>query len=295
MKHTAANNKKGYLFGVLAALTFAIYVLINRYVYVTYDVDAFNYTATFLISGGFFALIGLLASSSGKELKQLFSKSALPSGLNGIIAGIGLGLFVFGQGYTTAVNASILAASTAITTAIFSKFMLKDSFNSAQRMWFGTMFAGLYIAIVGLHAINLNKGDLIILGACFILGFTNTFSKILMRKHSSDFVADVRLVSGGLFFVIVGLVLSGSNFLITTAGLWPLVAGFFFWSTIRAFYSSIKYISPKDAIIFANSHPIITPLIGVFLLSEPYSWTKFLGSVIVIISIYFISKNSSKC
>lgn len=290
MSKKLSNSQKGILYGVLAAFSFATYVLINRYVYVTYKVDIFNYTATFLVAGGFFAFLALIVNWIKNKLKIPLERSAWPVALNGVIAGVGLGTFVFGQGYTTAVNASILATSTAITTAIFSKYMLKDSLTRRQLIWFVVMFIGLYIAIVGFNGIHLNKGDLIVISACFALGFTNTFSKILMKNHSSQFVADGRLVTGGLFFVLVGLLLSGGSFLITYAGWWPLLAGFFFWVTIRFFYASVLYINPTKAIVLANSHPIITPIAGVLLLSEPYTWTKFLGSLILLVSIYQINK-----
>lgn len=290
MKNKLSDNGKGILYGVLAALTFATYVLINRYVYVRYKVDVFNYTATFLIAGGFIALIAIVVKRIKNKAKIPLEKSAWPVALNGIIAGIGLGAFVFGQGYTTAVNASILATSTAITTALFSRCMLKDRLSRKQLVWFVIMFLGLYIAIVGLHGIHLNKGDVIILTACFVLGFTNVFSKTLMKKHDSQFVADGRLVSGGVFFVALGLLLSGGNLLVTSAGLWPLLAGFFFWATIRFFYASVGYINPTKAIVLANSHPVITPIVGVLLLSEPYTWTKFIGSTILLVSIYNINK-----
>lgn len=284
-----SNNQKGIIAGVLAALSFATYVLINRYVYINFHPNVFNYTATFLISGGFFALIALLVEKV-KDKKVVIDKSAWPAAFNGVVAGIGLGTFVFGQGYTTAVNASILATSTAITTAIFSKYMLKDSLSRRQVLWFVIMFMGLYVAIVGFHKFHLNKGDLIVIGSCFILGFTNTFSKILMKKHSSQFIADVRLVSGGLLFVLLGLLISGSGFLIRSAHWWPLLAGFFFWVTIRFFYAAVHYINPTRAIVLANSHPIVTPIVGVLILSEPYANTKLLGSVVILTSIYFINK-----
>lgn len=289
-KSKMSNNKRGIISGLLAALSFATYVLINRYVYINFHPDVFNYTATFLISGGFFALIALFLSRFKNKVKIVVDKSIWPVAFNGVIAGIGLGTFVFGQGYTTAVNASILATSTAITTAVFSKYMLKDSLSRRQLFWFATMFIGLYIAIVGFNKIHLNKGDLIVIGSCFILGFTNTFSKILMKKNSSQFIADVRLVSGGLFFFLVGWLLSGSGLLVMSAHWWPLLAGFFFWVTIRFFYASVHYISPTRAIVLANTHPIVTPIVGVLVLSEPYAITKLLGSVIVLTSIYFINK-----
>lgn len=207
-----------------------------------------------------------------------------------MLAGIGIGFIVLGQGHTTAINASILATASTIPTVLFAKVILKEKFDHLQWAWLIIMCVGLYLAIVGLRGLALNKGDVIILGSAVILGFTNTFSKVLMKKHSSNFVADVRLVSGGLLFLTLGLVFKWDSILVTSAGLWPVLAGLFYWLTIKFFYASISYINPSKAIVFVNGHPAVTPIVGVLLLSESYSWAKFVGSALILASIYHINK-----
>lgn len=285
-------EQKGFIYGALAAVTFSIYILVNRHVYLTYGVNVFDYTATFLIAGGLFALIGRLTKGIGE--KDKLNKSSWQVAANGVIAGVGLGIFVFGQGYTTVTNASILATSTAITTAIFSVYLLKDKLTSRELKWFCVMLAGFYIAIVGLHGLHLNKGDLLVLASSLILGFTNTFSKVLMKHHTSQFIADGRLICGGVFFALLATVIHGPDFLVMNAGLWPLLAGFFFWLTIRCFYGAISYINPNKAIILANSHPIFTPVVGAILFSEAYTLNKFVGAVLLVASIYSINMGKIK-
>ncbi|RTK94401.1 DMT family transporter [Candidatus Saccharibacteria bacterium] len=280
----------GYLYACVGALAFGIYALINRYVYVTYEVPVFKYTVTFLAAGAFFALLSLLLTHR-KNLGVSFDVKLRGAVVNGVLAGTGLAVFVFGQGYTTAANASILATTTIITTAIFSSIMLKDKLTRAQLGWFVIMFLGFYIAIVGLKAIEINKGDLIVVSSSLILGFTNVYSKLLMKHYPAPTLADIRLLVGGFFFLLIGLVVFGKSVIITQAGLWPLLAGFFFWITIRAFFTAIHYINPVRALMIANTHPVFTPIVGAVLLNEVYSWNKFVGALIVVGSIYYINKN----
>lgn len=287
-------HHKGQLYGALAAITFACYVLTNRYVYVNYDVATFPYTVTFLACGAVFATLSLGFGKKSKREVKVFQKKTWPVVLNGILAGSGIGLLVFGQAFTTAINASIIATAAVLTTVFFSKVILKESFDRLQMLWVMIMFIGLYFAIVGTDLINFNKGDFIILGAICVLGFTNVFSKILMKRNSSGFIADVRLVSGSILFIVIGLVAEGSNFLVTSAGWWPLLAGLFFWITIRSMYTAIDLIGPNEAIVLGNSHPFFTALVGVTLLHEQYSWVKFVGSVVVLASVYFITKKSRR-
>lgn len=290
-----SKTRAGYVYGLLTALFFATYFLINRHVYLSYDVKVFQYTITFSVAGGVFALAGLMAGQKKKALGFLTQKSSLPLMLNGVLAGVAIAILVFGQGYTTAANASILATSTTITTAIFSWFMIKsDRFGRAQLIWFAVYLVGLYIAIVGLHGIAPNKGDIIILSSSILLGFTNVYSKLIMRLHAPRIVGDVRLITAAIFFTAVGLLVYGSSFLVTNAGAWPLVAGFFMWLSIRSFYASIDRINPSRAIIVTSTHPVITPIAGAILFAEPYYWTKFIGAVVILVSIIKINSTGEK-
>lgn len=282
------HNLAGIAYGAAAALCAASYLTINRHVYLTYKPSAFNYTATFLIGAGLCGLISLLANL--KQTKKLSAGHYGQLVFNGVMAGIGLGLVAYGQRYTTAVNASIIFTSTIIPTTIFSLLMFKDRLSRKQLGWMAILFIGLYLAVVGAHWLNINKGDLIVLAGAVFIGFTNAYAKNLLRFTSSQVVADSRLASGALFFVVIGLAFSGSKFLVTSVGLWPLLAGFFLWTTLRAFYLTVKAIGPNQAVVLVNSHPVITPILGVLLLSEPYGWVKAAGSAIMLLSVYQITK-----
>jgi drug/metabolite transporter (DMT)-like permease len=247
-------TQRGLAYGLLATAMFAAYLLTNRYVYTTYDVDAVAYTVTFSLWAGFFALLSV-GLGWYRQKFAIFHRNTLPVVWTGMLAGIGIGLIVLGQRYTTAVNASILATASTIPTILFTRILLKERFSRVQWAWVALMFVGLYLAIVGLRGLHLARGDSIILGAAVILGFTNTFSKVLMKRHSSDFVADVRLVSGGVLFLALGMLLKSGHFFVTTAGLWPVLGGMFYWLTIKFFYASMHYISPGKAIVLVNAHP----------------------------------------
>ncbi|MFI5271331.1 MAG: DMT family transporter [Candidatus Saccharimonadales bacterium] len=289
--HESSFNQKGLIYGLLGAAMYASYILIDKFVYKHYAVNNFNYAATFTIWAGIFGLGAVLVNRYKNEFK-IINKGTVPVSLNGILAAIGIALIVYGQQYTTAINASIIATTSILTTVIYSRLILKESLSRLQSIWLAIMFIGLYIAIVGLGTIKLNKGDIIILGSALILGFTNTFSKVLMKNNTSDYVADFRLVAGGLLFVVLGLAIKGSGFFVMNAGLWPVVAGLCYWLTIKFFYASIHYSNPNEAIVLINSHPAITPIVGVLLLSESYSWTKLIGSVLILSGVYFINRKT---
>jgi len=280
---------KGVTYGLLAAVMYASFLLTDQYVYQHYTVNNFNFAATFTIWAAIFGLGSLLVNRYKKEFK-IFNKGTALVGLIGIIATIGAALIVFGQQYTTAINASIVSTASILTTVIYSRIILKESLNRLQSVCLLMMFVGLYIAVVGTGMIKLNKGDLIIIIAMLFLGFTNAYSKLLLKNNTSEYVADFRLVAGGIFFLSIGLALKRGGFFVSSAAWWPVLAGLCSWLTLKFFYISIRYSNPNEATVLLSSHPVITPIAGVFLLSESYSLTKFIGSLLILASIYFINR-----
>jgi drug/metabolite transporter (DMT)-like permease len=281
-------DRVGYLYGFLAAVFFSAYILINKHVYLNYEVNALDYALTFMISAGLCALASRIIVRTKKKTHY---KDVGKLIMNGLIAGFALGVFVYGQGFTTATNASILATSTTITTAIFSWFMIKsDRVTRAQLPWFAVFVVGIYMAIVGVQWLVFNSGDAIILAASFMLGYTNVYSRQLMRKNLPETVTDVRLISAAALALVIGLLFREQGFLVLNASYWPLVAGFFLWLTIRCFFASIHRINPSRAIILASSHPVFTPFLGMVLFNEPYTLTKLIGGVLILFGVININK-----
>lgn len=287
-----SRRTRGIIIGSISALSFATYVLINRYVYTQQNIEVSVYLVTFFVSGGILAALSLLFKKH-KGLVRVPRKDFIPVIANGLLTAIGLGIFVYGQSKTTAVNAAIIATSTTLTTIIYSRFLLKESLSRLQIFWMVVLFAGLYVAIVGLEGIELSRGDIIVFSSALFLGFTNTYSKTLMKRVSSSYIADTRVLVGGVFFLILGLVFNEELFT-TQAGLWPMVSGLVFWLTVTCFYKTVDILNPTEAIVVVNSQSIITPFLGFLLLSEPYGLNQLAGGVLILYSIYRISSEAKR-
>jgi len=287
---TLSTHTKGVIYGVLSAMFVAGYMVLNRYVYTTYDVEPFNYTVTFAAVGGLIAALALVVRRFRSREVRVTGKTAGQLFVVGLAGGLAMGMLVFGQNFTTAVNAGIIMTATIITTSIFSRYLLKETFSRRQWLWVVIMFVGLYLGVVGLKIIDFNPGDLILLAGTIVFGFNNTFSKIVINKLGGYFVADTRLMISGALMLAVGVGFLGTEVLVTSAGFWPVLAGIFFWLGIRTFYGAVQYVSSNKAIVLNNSQIFFTALAGVVLLSEPYDWVKFAGSALVLTSVYFISR-----
>lgn len=283
---------KGILSGVLSALCVAIYITINKYIYSRYSIDALEYTILFTISGGLFAACNLSLRLDTAAIGMIRS-TVRPLLFVSLIGATAIGVFNFGLKYTSAVNASLLMSCTIVTTALFSHIYLKERHYKNQYPWILLLFAGVHIGVVGFRAVSFRSGDLIILMSTLFFGMGNAYSRIVMKRmKSATLVPDVRLSIGGLlalplvFFVVddYGLVL---RILPLT-----LLSGLFFWLTMRTFAKTVFLINANNAIVLNNAQMFFTSIAGVLLLAEHYTIEKFLGSLLAIIAIYYITRQS---
>lgn len=279
----------GIIFGLLSALCVTGYLTVNKYIYTHYHVGALEYAMLFAIMGGLFALISLFSRFNHESYESIRSNLGSLIGLS--LAGfLAVSTFTFGLSYTTAVNAALIATSTIAATAFFSYLLLGEHLERRKYPWIVMLFVGLYIGIAGLNQVHLQKGDLIILGSVLFFGFGNAFSRVVMRgMKRPGLVPDARLALNMLFAVMV-LVFGLHHFGIPLKVM-PLaiLAGLFYWLCMKTFAKSVHLLNAHEAVILNNTQIFFTSLAGVGILSEHYSLEKFIGSVIVILSVYFIS------
>lgn len=284
-------NKKtlGLIAGIASALFVCGYVTVNKYVYSHYEISALEYSLLFAFMGGVFGLASGLRQINKKTAKEL--KLQAPSLIGLSIAGfLAVGIFVFGQQYTTSINAALLMTSTIVATSLFSYILLRDRLKAAQWIWVAVLFIGLYIGIVGFNGVSLKLGDLIILGSVLLFGFGNAFSRVVMKKMSKPrIVPDVRLFVAGTIALLIGLVAIKDYSIIVTILPLALLAGLFYWLCMKAFATAVHLLNANEAIVLNNSQVFFTSIAGVLILSEDYSVEKLIGAIIAIVSIYFIT------
>lgn len=282
-------NALGIAAGLFSALTVSAYLTVNRYIYTHYDIGAFEYSLLFAVTGGLFGLVSL-GRSFDRAAYHAVRQNIRSLLLLGLIGCTAVGAFIFGLGYTSTVNAALLVTSTIVTTSFFSYLLLGEHLAKRQWRWVVVLFIGLYIGIVGLSSFELQKGDLIVLGAALFFGLGNAYSRSVMRRmERPGIVPDMRIVIGGLIALAVGGTVTRDYAVVVDVLPLALVAGLFYWLCMKSFAHSVHLISANEAIVLNNSQIFFTSLAGVFILSEEYSLEKFIGSLIVIISVYFIA------
>lgn len=292
-----SNKTIGIIAGIASALFVTGYVIVNRYVYSTYDISALDYSLFFACIGGLFGLFSLMRQANKQSLKEIRTniRSLIVLGVAGFLA---VGILVFGQQYTTSVNAALLLTSSVAATLLFSYLLLGERLKKAQWVWIAFLFVGLYIGIVGLNGLTLTAGDLIILGSVLLFGFGNAFSRLVMKRMKTPgLVPDARLVIAGTIAAVIGLFVIRDYGVLVAVLPFALMGGLFYWLCMKTFAKAVHLLNANEAIVLNNVHVFFTSIAGVFLLAEPYSIEKFIGAVIAMVSIYFIAihqKKSSK-
>jgi drug/metabolite transporter (DMT)-like permease len=279
---------RGVLAGVASAVCLAGYFVINKYIYNTYQPSAVEYTLLFALAGGVFGLGSLvhrmdraMYSKLRQDTKTIVAMSA--------ISFLSVGLLVIAQRYTSSVNVALLSTLTIVTTMFFSYVMLGEHPNARQRWWLIGLFAGLYVGIVGFHGLHLNKGDVIVLCAEVFFGFNNVLARKIMKRQGSFVVPNARLVlAAGIAIVVSLFVVRHIDLMLRIAPL-TLLAGMFYWLTMKTFAVSVHLVNANHAVVLNNSQIFFTSLAGVILLGESYSWEKLAGSVVALTSIYYIA------
>ncbi len=279
---------KGILAGLLSACFFAGYLVLNRYIYTRFDVDAVAYTLLFNAAGGIFAGLALLPKDTRKKVHQLQRDKFWLM----LLCALGLaGMFtlVIGQNYTTSIHASLLVTGSILSTMLFSGIFLGEHVSQRQKIWVLAMFIGLYVGIVGLQSISLGFGDGLILIGVLFFGLGNVLSRHLMQKHDAQIIPDVRVFAVGIVAAVTYMLWRPPIHIFSAVGAWTLLAGLFFWLTMRSFSAAVNAINANHAIVLVNAQIVPASFAGILLLGERYSWEKLLGSVIVLVSIYYIS------
>ncbi len=282
-------NALGIASGLISALCVCGYLTVNKYIYTHYEISALEYSIFFAVIGGLFGLISL-TKSLNKESYVEIRENLGSLAVLGVAVSLAVSAFTLGLHYTSATNAALLVTSSIVATALFSSLLLREHLTRRQWPWIFTLFIGLYVGIVGLQALHFQIGDLVVLGSVLFFGFGNAYSRVVMRRMKHPGIApDTRLVMGAMFALILGFAVIHNYAILWTILPFAILAGFFYWLCMKTFARSIYLLNASEAVVLNSSQIFFTSIAGVLILSEHYSIEKFIGSMIVIVSVYFIA------
>jgi drug/metabolite transporter (DMT)-like permease len=279
-------STRGIFYGSLASLCFGTSLVVNKVGLAQSALHPLEYTALSVIVSGI--LGGVLIVPNRRALFSCSRFCWLNILFLGITASVVSYVFLFwGQSLTTAINAGFLIALSGVFTMIFAALFLKEGIGKRKYVFSLLLFAGIYLLTVGTHILQFNPGDILIIIAAMIFGFTNVLSKLAIYELRGELVASTRLIVGAV--VLMGVLLVRSpHALASLGGLqgWFVVSGVLMWGFIVSLYRAIEISGATMATLVSTSYPVVSTIGSILFLNEVLTMQEIVGGVLILLSIY---------
>jgi drug/metabolite transporter (DMT)-like permease len=196
-----------------------------------------------------------------------------------------------GLRYTSAINATLVNATTPVTTALIAWLMIGERITRQRVVGILLSFAGIgWIvsrgSLAALLSLNFNFGDVIIFFATSLWGFYMVMAKPMMRHLSPLALTSITTILGALFL----LPISAFELQRQPADLWrtDVVLSFLYLGIFPSFLSfilwnrSIRTFGPGRASLAYNMLPLFAVILAEIFLGETLKGYQVLGGVAII-------------
>lgn len=295
------NEIKGIILAILAAIISGFAIPINKIFVVSLDPLIFTTLRSILVGLFFFILISFKTNFNFAQFKKFSWKYLIA------IATIGgsLSFFLFFSGLklTTSARAAFLHKTLPLYVIIFAYIFLKEKITRKQVFAVMLMFIGLiminYAEISPAEFWSNPKiGDLLVILATMLWALENIISKRAMIKGEHNLVISFsRMFFGGLilFFAIILTGNLEALFSIKQNQILNIFISTFILSLYVLFwYWSIRYINVSKAAPILLLSPIVSLILATLFFKEPLPPLQILGSSLILIGAYFVSKIRSE-
>ena len=211
-----------------------------------------------------------------------------------------------GLAFSTASDVALLITSESIFTAVLSWLLLRERFKSL------TVFA-LLLGLVGVYLIversllpNIPPGggalrilgDLLVILGLICEAFYTVRGKALLVKHPPLLITSAAIVGSAIVWVPLAggeVLYSGWHPLSLTA--WLGLGWLAIMSTVVAYLAWFKGLEKVDGSSAASTlfiQPLLGTILAIMLLNDQLLPTTIIGGILIVISVYLISRQSSK-
>jgi drug/metabolite transporter (DMT)-like permease len=146
--------------------------------------------------------------------------------------------------------------------------------------------------------LNPSLGDLLVIGATILWALENVLSRKVMIKGESNFIVSfVRMFFGGIILFSIVFLLGKYDLLMSLNSQQVInisVSTIILFVYVLFWYWSLKFINVTKAASLLLLSPVISLLIGNAFLNEPVPFTQLIGSALILVGVYFVSKIKSE-
>lgn len=198
--------------------------------------------------------------------------------------------------YTSAINGSLIMATTPVFVTIGAFFFLKESWNTRIGVGLLLSLFGVILVIIkgslqAFLSLKFNIGDLLLLGALVCWVTYGLIGKIVMKTYSPLWTTTSTMVIGSLFLAIGSLYENDwKNVIHASMQTWSEMTFMVLGSTVIAFFlwnKGIQKIGASKTSMYMNLVPINAALISLLLYGSTITWPQIAGMILVIIGVLF--------
>jgi len=249
----------------------------------------------YLVSGATFT--PLAYRSKKKTVHRKYYVLVIMTGIIG--AAIAPVLFFQGLKQTTAGDTSLLANGETVFSILFALLLFGEKLNTKVYLAIILILAGLFIVTTNLKfdstILNLNSGNILVIGATVLWGLDNNISKIITRHMEIARVVQLKsLVGGGILLIVV--LAGGLPLTIQYNQILPIiivgVLGIAF--SLFLYLQAIKKIGvAKSSSILSLSAVFGLAFAGIFL-AEQISHYQLIAIIVMFVGVYMMYKSEEK-
>lgn len=275
---------------VLWGLFPIVTVLINGYLG-----SLFSAALSMLVSSLVFACL----LTYHKSWKDLFVRSAFIDACKAslLIGVLYYGLVFTSLNYTTAGNVAIIGQMEVFTSFfILSIFLRQEPYTRTQILGSILMVIGA-ITVLLPNASAVNIGDGIMLLACFFPPIGNLAMKRARKRVNAETILFLRSVIGGLFLLSFAYMFDTPPEIASIVKVLPyiLLNGFLFLGVrLWLWLEGVHRVAIPKAIALSSISPLVTLSVAFFVLNETIKLTQILGSLPMIVGVYFLTRTRDK-
>lgn len=256
----------------------------------------------FLLAG---LLLFIFAPMKGQFDFMTFKKRWRSITLMGLTGIFGYNMFFFyGLQTTSAINGSLIIATTPAFMTLGAVFLFKERWNKYIGLGIILSFIGVTVVIskgqiATLMQLNFNKGDILFLLALICWVSHGLLGRVAMQETSAYLTTTFSTLIGACFLVLLtffNLEEWSKLFTMSKQG-WLEMIFMIFGSSIFAFLLwnyGIQQIGAAQASIYMNLVPVNTALLAVFIYGAPFLPSQMFGMLIVLVGVFFVIFNEQR-
>jgi len=291
---------KGTLLAIFTAIISGFAIIANKIFIVDLDPTVFTSIRALIIGIIFFIIGSFQCKFDYKKFKKVSLSYLIIIGLIG--GGLAFLLFFSGLKFTTGGRAAFIHKTLPLYVTILALLFLKEKVTKKQSFALLIMIIGLWVLMysqIPSSALWLDPsyGDGLVLLATILWAVENVISKHAMVKGESNFIVTfARMFIGGLFLLLI-IPLFGKIDLLFTLSISQItnivISTILLLGYVLFWYWSLKFINVSKAATILLLAPVVSLVLGIVMLNEPISEIQLLGSSLILIGAYLVTKVKS--